>query len=114
MFNGPMFVRLNRYRRYAGRVGNSGAWWAVAGPGVLLIVVALLMMVFPQLLIYLLAYTVATVLLVSGVSLVAWGWSMRRLTQQGATGQFGRQQQRNARDDVWEAESDDGVRYRVQ
>ena len=114
MFNGPMFIRLNRYRRYASKMGNSGAWWAIAGPGALLIVVALVMMIFPQLLIYLLAYAVATVLLVSGISLVAWGWSMRRITQQGGTGRFGRQQERSPRDEVWEAESEDGVRYRVQ
>lgn len=46
-------------------------------PGLLLVGMALAIILWPQLL----AYMVAGVLLVAGVSLTTWGWSMRRLAR---------------------------------
>ena len=70
----PMFIRIQNYgERFAGSaLGN--AWWLIMAPGMGLILVALAILLWPELL----AYMVAGVLLFIGVTLVAWSWRMRR------------------------------------
>ena len=63
----PMFSRIRSTTRAAG-----GPWWLLMVPGVALIGMALAIMIWPQLL----AYLVAAALLFAGVSLTVWGWSM--------------------------------------
>ncbi|MDQ3249602.1 MAG: hypothetical protein M3Q45_10420 [Chloroflexota bacterium] len=67
----PIFVRFQQYgQRFSG-----GAWWLVMAPGLVLSLFALAILVWPQLL----AYMVAGILLFAGVSLTLWGWSMRQV-----------------------------------
>jgi Flp pilus assembly protein TadB len=70
----PMFIRIQNYgdRFAGGALGN--AWWLMMAPGMGLILVALAILLWPELL----AYMVASVLLFIGVTLVAWSWRMRR------------------------------------
>lgn len=70
MFNDSPFTRVYRF----GRSSMSGAWWAVMAPGVMLTLLALAILIWPELL----AYLVASALLFAGLSLVAWGWSIRQ------------------------------------
>ena len=58
--NSPIFTNFSRQSRFI-----SGGWWLVMAPGLLLTVVALAILVWPELL----AYMVAGVLLFAGVSL---------------------------------------------
>ncbi|HSF31829.1 MAG TPA: hypothetical protein VLK82_15305 [Candidatus Tectomicrobia bacterium] len=73
----PMFSRMQRYgQRFVGDdVG--GVWWMLMTPGVVLTLLALAILLWPELL----AYMVASVLLFGGVTLIAWGWRMRRAEQ---------------------------------
>jgi hypothetical protein len=64
------------YMRVMGGAQSLGGWGLMA-PGLLLIGVALAIILWPELL----AYLVAGVLLMAGISLTAWGWSMRRLAR---------------------------------
>ena len=74
MFNGfPGFVRM---RSYSQRI-SGGGWWLVMAPGLVLTLAAVAILLWPELL----AYLVATVMLFAGVSLTVWGWSMRQLEQ---------------------------------
>jgi len=52
----------------------SRAWWMVMAPGLALIFMAIAILLWPQLL----AYMVAFVVLFIGMALVGWGWSMRQ------------------------------------
>ncbi len=70
MFNGsPIFVRM---RTMGARAGGLG--WLAMAPGLFLIAAALTILIWPQLL----AYLVALVLLAAGVMLTSWGWAVRR------------------------------------
>lgn len=69
----PIFVRL-RSSRFAPKGGASWLWLA---PGVSLLVLAVAIMIWPELL----AYLVAGALAVAGATLTAWGWAMRRATR---------------------------------
>jgi Flp pilus assembly protein TadB len=71
----PLFIRFQRHGQRL--VGNhaGGAWWLLMAPGIALTLVALAILVWPELL----AYMVASVLLFAGVTLMAWSWRMRRL-----------------------------------
>jgi uncharacterized membrane protein YqjE len=48
-------------------------WILIMTPGIGLILMALAILIWPQLL----AYMVATAMLVAGIALAGWGWSMR-------------------------------------
>jgi uncharacterized membrane protein len=61
----PVFVR--RFSQ------SGGAWWLAMAPGLALTLMALAILIWPELL----AYMVASVMLVIGLSLVAWGWATR-------------------------------------
>jgi uncharacterized membrane protein len=70
MFNGsPIFVR--RFSQ------TGGAGWFLMAPGLVLTLTALAILVWPELL----AYMVAGVMLFIGLSLVAWGWASRPRTR---------------------------------
>lgn len=64
------------YTRVVGGAQSLGGWGLMA-PGLLLTAMALAIILWPELL----AYLVAGVLLLAGVSLTVWGWSMRRLAR---------------------------------
>ncbi len=59
-------------------IPGAGLGWMLMIPGLFLIVFAVAILVWPQLL----AYLVATVLLVAGISLSMWGWRVSRATRQ--------------------------------
>lgn len=67
---GPRFVRFSNYSRQM----SSGAWWMVMAPGLLLVVMAVAILVWPELL----AYMVASVILFVGLTLAGWGWTLRQ------------------------------------
>lgn len=73
-----MFVNspfsTSRQGRYVGS-GASGLGLLVMLPGVLLSLMALAILLWPELL----AYMVAGAMLFGGLSLITWGWRMRRL-----------------------------------
>jgi hypothetical protein len=70
-----MFIRFQRYgQRFTGDAVG-GAWWLLMAPGIALTLVALAILLWPELL----AYMVASVLLFAGVTLMAWSWRMRRV-----------------------------------
>jgi hypothetical protein len=66
----PFFVRFRRY----GRQASVGAAWLVMAPGLLLTLSAIAILIWPELL----AYLVASAMLFVGLSLTLWGWSMRQ------------------------------------
>lgn len=71
----PMFIRFQRYgQQFTGNAAG-GAWWLLMTPGLALTLVALAILVWPELL----AYMVASVLLFAGVTLMLWSWRMRRV-----------------------------------
>lgn len=77
MFTGsPIFVRM-RSSRFAPKGGGSWLWLV---PGVSLLVLAFAIMIWPELL----AYLVAGALAVAGITLTAWGWAMRKATRMQA------------------------------
>jgi len=70
-----MFIRFQRYgQQFTGNAAG-GAWWLLMTPGIALTLVALAILVWPELL----AYMVASVLLFAGVTLMLWSWRMRRV-----------------------------------
>jgi hypothetical protein len=70
-----MFMRFQRYGQQFASNAAGGAWWLLMTPGIALSLVALAILVWPELL----AYMVASVLLFAGVTLMIWSWRMRRV-----------------------------------
>jgi Flp pilus assembly protein TadB len=75
----PMFIRFQRYGQQFTGNAVGGVWWLLMAPGVALTLLALAILVWPELL----AYMVASVLLFAGVTLMAWSWRMRRVERYG-------------------------------
>lgn len=75
MFSGMKFVRFVRNGAQAGSQVPSSAWWLVMAPGLLLVFMALAILVWPELL----AYMVAFAILFAGGALTVWGWSLRQI-----------------------------------
>jgi uncharacterized membrane protein len=71
----PMFIRFQRYGQQFTGNALGGAWWVLMTPGIALTLVALAILVWPELL----AYMVASVLLFAGMTLMAWSWRLRRV-----------------------------------
>jgi hypothetical protein len=70
-----MFIHMQSSgRRFVGN-DSGGVWWMLMTPGVVLTLVALAILLWPELL----AYMVASVLLFAGITLMAWSWRMRRV-----------------------------------
>ena len=76
MNSSPTFVRF-RSSRWA---SNAAASWLWMTPGVTLILLALAILVWPELL----AYLVAGVILLAGMALTGWGWTMRQATRRAS------------------------------
>jgi len=72
MFNGSSVFM--RFGGPGSRLRVGGAWWMLMTPGLGLILFALAILIWPELL----AYMVATALLMVGIFLVSWAWAMRR------------------------------------
>jgi hypothetical protein len=72
----PFFVRF-RSSRFAPSARVSWLWLV---PGISLILLALAIVLWPELL----AYLVAGALLTAGLVLTAWGWAMRQATRRQA------------------------------
>ncbi len=75
MFTGSPFVRFSQSQ--GGISGRSfpGMSWLLMIPGLLLTLMALAILLWPELL----AYMVAGAMLFGGITLITWGWSIRRL-----------------------------------
>jgi hypothetical protein len=73
----PIFMRMQRYGQQVTSNATGGAWWLLMAPGLTLTLVALAILLWPELL----AYMVAGVLLFAGVTLMAWSWRLRRAEQ---------------------------------
>lgn len=71
----PMFIRFQRYGQQFSGNAAGGAWWLLMTPGLALTLVALAILTWPELL----AYMVASVLLVAGMTLMLWSWRLRRV-----------------------------------
>lgn len=71
MFTSSPFDRFTRTQSRKGR----GMAWLLMAPGLFLTLMALAILVWPELL----AYLVAGALLFAGLSLLTWGWSMQRM-----------------------------------
>jgi hypothetical protein len=69
----PFFMRF-RSGTFAPPAGASWLWLV---PGISLIVLALAIVLWPELL----AYMVAGAILTAGIALTAWGWAMRQSTR---------------------------------
>lgn len=72
MFTGsPIYVRMR-----SSRWVQPGGWasWLLMLPGLALIVLAVAILIWPELL----AYLVAAAILTAGVVLTGWGWGVRR------------------------------------
>lgn len=72
MFTSSPFVRFERYQR-----NIAGGAWFLIGPGLFLTLMAVAILLWPELL----AYMVAGVLLFAGLTLLAWGLTMRQVTR---------------------------------
>jgi hypothetical protein len=67
--------------RYSSRFAPAaGASWLLMVPGISLILLALAIVLWPELL----AYLVAGAILTAGLVLTAWGWAMRQATRRQA------------------------------
>lgn len=73
----PLFMHLQQYNQRLINQGSRGAWRLLMAPGIGLTVVALAMIVWPELL----AYMVAGLLLFAGVTLILWSWQVRKAEQ---------------------------------
>lgn len=79
MFTGSPFFTRDQSRPSQ---SSSGMAWLLMAPGLFLTLLALAILIWPELL----AYLVATALLFAGLSLIVWGWSMRRFTNHRSQG----------------------------
>ena len=75
MFNGSSVFM--RFGGPGGRMGG-GLWWMLMTPGLGLILFALAILIWPELL----AYMVASALLMAGIFMVSWAWALRRAGKQ--------------------------------
>ncbi len=75
MFTGTPFVRFSQTQRPMANGMMPAVGWLFIVPGLLLTLMALAILLWPELL----AYMVAGAMLFGGLSLITWGWSLRRL-----------------------------------
>jgi Flp pilus assembly protein TadB len=73
----PIFVRVRRYGQNIANGAGGQGWWLVMLPGLSLVFIGLAILIWPELL----AYMVATLFLFAGITLTLWGWQMRRMRQ---------------------------------
>ena len=72
MFRPPFILRLQRYDQQSMPRPPSRLGWLLIGPGLVLSGLALAILLWPELL----AYLVAMLLLFVGLVLVVWGWGL--------------------------------------
>ena len=77
MFTGTPFVRFSQTQRRMSNAMMPGVGWLFIVPGLLLSLMALAILLWPELL----AYMVAGAMLFGGISLITWGWSLRQLNR---------------------------------
>lgn len=78
MNNNPFFVRFGRYgNRVNSFASNIGGWFLIA-PGVSLVLLGLAILIWPELL----AYMIAGMMIVGGGSLALWGWRISQMQKQ--------------------------------
>ena len=70
MYRSPIFMRFGSSRWPP----SAGASWLWLAPGVSLMLLALAILVWPELL----AYLVAGAILLAGMALTGWGWTLRQ------------------------------------
>lgn len=68
---GPTFVRFQNF----GRQTSSSPWWLIMAPGLMLISFGMAILIWPELL----AYLVAFIILSLGITVTGWGWRLRQL-----------------------------------
>lgn len=76
---GPSFVRFQQF----GRQMPSSAWWMVTAPGLMLMALAVAILVWPELL----AYMVAFLILSLGITVTGWGLRLRQVERNGRSAQ---------------------------
>ncbi|HXF61421.1 MAG TPA: hypothetical protein VNK95_07380 [Caldilineaceae bacterium] len=78
MYTGsPIFVRV-RNSRWIQPV--AGASWLLMAPGLMLIGLALAILIWPELL----AYLVAGAILLAGIALTGWGWGLHQAARRAS------------------------------
>jgi hypothetical protein len=70
----PLFIHLQQFDQRFASQGSGGFWWLLMAPGIALTVVALAIIAWPELL----AYMIAGLLLSAGITLMLWGWRIRK------------------------------------
>lgn len=76
-----MFTSSNYFTTFQRRGGLlPGGWSLLMLPGLFLTLMALAILIWPELL----AYMVAGVLLFAGLSIMGWAWSLRRAERRAA------------------------------
>jgi len=70
----PLFIHLQQFDQRFTSQGPGGFWWVLMAPGIALTVVALAIIAWPELL----AYMIAGLLLFAGITLMLWGWRIRK------------------------------------
>jgi len=71
----PRLVYISNSGQRFSRPGRGGPWWLMMLPGIGLMGIALAMLVWPELL----AYMVASLLLCAGTVLAVAGWRLRQI-----------------------------------
>lgn len=86
MNNNPFFVRFGRYGSRVNSFASSIGGWFLIGPGLSLMLLGLAILIWPELL----AYMIAGLMIAGGGTLALWGWrvaqmqkEMRRRMQNG-------------------------------
>ena len=64
------YIRFQRFGSFV----PGGAWWLLMTPGLLLIGLAIAILIWPNLLAYIIAFTILSV----GITLVGWSMALRR------------------------------------
>jgi uncharacterized membrane protein len=73
MYNrNSVFMRLGRYGSRMNRFASNIGGWFLVMPGISLLILGLSILIWPELL----AYMVAGLLMVAGATLAVWGWRL--------------------------------------
>lgn len=78
MYNNPFFGRFGRYGSHVNRVASNIGGWFLIGPGISLVLLGLAILIWPELL----AYMVAGLFMVGGGTLALWGWRVAQMQKQ--------------------------------
>jgi Flp pilus assembly protein TadB len=73
----PIVRRLQQADRQFTGNGLASIWWILLAPGLVLTLIALAILIWPELL----AYMVASVMLFAGLTLILWSWRLKQVTR---------------------------------